>query len=83
MAEVNYVVEALKFMVLGMGVVFIFLIVLVQMIKLQASLIEKYFPENAPKAPVTPKVSSVDEDEQQRVAAIIAAVSEFRKNKSQ
>jgi len=82
MAEVNYVVEALKFMVLGMGVVFIFLIVLVQLIKLQAFLIEKYFPENAPKVPTTPVVNSADEDEQQRVAAIIAAVSEFRKTKS-
>jgi oxaloacetate decarboxylase gamma subunit len=82
MAEVNYVVEALKFMVLGMGVVFLFLITLVQFIKLQAFLIEKYFPQNTPKAPATPKVSSADEDEQQRVAAIIAAVSEFRKTKS-
>jgi oxaloacetate decarboxylase gamma subunit len=82
MAEVNYVLEALKFMVLGMGVVFLFLIILVQVVKLQAYLIEKYFPENSPKVPATPKVSSVDEDEQQRVAAIIAAVAEFRKTKS-
>ncbi len=82
MAEVNYVVEALKFMVLGMGVVFLFLVTLVQFIKLQAFLIEKYFPQNAPKVSATPKVSSTDEDEQQRVAAIIAAVSEFRKTKS-
>jgi len=82
MAEVNYVVEALKFMVLGMGVVFLFLITLVQLIKLQAFLIEKYFPENTPKVSALPKVSSAEEDEQERVAAIIAAVSEFRKTKS-
>ena len=81
MAEVNYVVEALKFMVLGMGVVFLFLILLVQIVKIQASLIAKYFPENTPKTPAPP-VGNSDDDENQRVAAIIAAVTEFRKNKS-
>jgi oxaloacetate decarboxylase gamma subunit len=82
MAEVNYVAEALKFMVLGMGVVFLFLIILVKAIEFQASLIKRYFPDKAPKVPTTPKVSSTDEDEKQRVAAIIAAVAEFRKTKS-
>jgi len=81
MAEVNYVVEALKFMVLGMGVVFLFLFALVQLIKVQASLIAKYFPENTPVAPATP-AGDTAEDENRRVAAIIAAVTEFRKNKS-
>ena len=81
MAEVNYVMEALKFMVLGMGVVFLFLLVLVKVVELQAKLIAKYFPENAPtKAPATPAVDT--EDESRRVAAIIAAVTEFRNNKS-
>lgn len=82
MAEVNYVVEALKFMVLGMGVVFLFLFILVQVMKVQASLIAKYFPENTPKTPATPVGNTIDEDENHRVAAIIAAISEFRKNKS-
>jgi len=81
MAEVNNIVEALKFMVLGMGVVFLFLTLLVQIVKIQASLIAKYFPENTPKTPATP-VGNIDNDENQRVAAIIAAVTEFRKNKS-
>lgn len=81
MAEVNNVVEALKFMVLGMGVVFLFLFILVQLIKVQASLIAKYFPENTPKVPTAP-VGNTAEDENRRVAAIIAAVREFRNNKS-
>jgi oxaloacetate decarboxylase gamma subunit len=81
MAEVNYVMEALKFMVLGMGVVFLFLFILVKVVELQAKLIAKYFPENAPtKTPATPAVDA--EDENRRVAAIIAAVTEFRNNKS-
>ena len=79
--EVNYVVEALKFMVLGMGVVFLFLFILVKVVELQAKLIAKYFPENASKTPVTPTGNTTD-DEQRKVAAIIAAVTEFRKNKS-
>jgi len=81
MAEVNYIAEAFKFMVLGMGVVFIFLSVLVLCIKLQAYLINKYFPETTPKPSVAP-VATTSDDEQRRVAAIIAAVAEFHKNKS-
>jgi oxaloacetate decarboxylase gamma subunit len=82
MAEVNNVVEALKFMVLGMGVVFLFLFILVKVVELQASLIAKYFPENTPKIPAAPVGNTTDEDENRRVAAVIAAISEFRKNKS-
>lgn len=82
MAEVNYVVEALKFMLLGMGVVFLFLFILVKVVELQAKLIAKYFPENTPKTPAALVGNTTDEDENRRVAAIIAAVSEFRKNKS-
>ncbi|KIM09530.1 MAG: Na+-transporting oxaloacetate decarboxylase subunit gamma [Sulfurovum sp. FS06-10] len=79
MADVNNVVEALKFMVLGMGVVYLFLYILVVLVKVQASLIAKYFPENIPKIPTPPVGQTIDEDENRRVAAIIAAVSEFRK----
>jgi oxaloacetate decarboxylase gamma subunit len=75
--EVNLVTEGLKFMVLGMLIVLVFLVVLVQVMKLQAKLINQYFPEKAPTAP-TPKAS--DDEESKRVAAIIAAVAEFRKN---
>ncbi|MEA2027457.1 MAG: OadG family transporter subunit [Campylobacterota bacterium] len=76
--EVNLVTEGLKFMILGMIVVLTFLVVLVQLMKLQAKLINQYFPEKAPAAP-TPKPSA--DEESKRVAAIIAAVAEFRKNK--
>ncbi len=82
MAEVNNVMEALKFMVLGMGVVFLFLFILVKVVELQASLIAKYFPENTPKTPAPPVGNATDEDENRRVAAVIAAITEFRKNKS-
>jgi len=81
MAEVNHIAEAFKFMVLGMGVVFIFLSILVLCIKLQAFLIKKYFPETTPEPSALP-VTTISDDEQRTIAAIIAAVAEFRKNKS-
>ncbi|TET90442.1 MAG: Na+-transporting oxaloacetate decarboxylase subunit gamma, partial [Sulfurovum sp.] len=54
MEEVNLIGESIKFMVLGMTVVFSFLIILVQVVKLQAKIINKYFPEETPKAPTSP-----------------------------
>ncbi|XPV53890.1 MAG: OadG family protein [Halarcobacter ebronensis] len=41
--EKNLIAEALKFMVLGMGVVFIFLIVMIYALKLQAKIIGSIF----------------------------------------
>ena len=73
--ETTLVTEGLKFMVLGMGVVFVFLALLVYMMKGQALLVKKYFPPTSPPTPVYPS----NDDEAARVAAIIAAVTEFRK----
>jgi len=77
--EIDLVGESIKFMILGMTVVFLFLILLVQVMKLQAYIINKYFPE---KAPQLPQNSNTSTDNAHHVAAIIAAVTEFRKNKS-
>lgn len=78
--ETDLVLEALKFMVLGMSVVFVFLVILIQAIKLQAFVIGKYFPDKVSVAP--PVATASNDDEQARVAAVIAAVTEFRNNKS-
>jgi len=75
--EVNLVAEGFKFMILGMFVVLVFLLILVELMKLQARLINKYFPDKTP-AIRTPQPSA--DEESKRVAAIIAAVTEFRKN---
>jgi len=75
MEDVNLIGESIKFMILGMTVVFAFLLILVQVVKLQAKIINKYFPEETP----APPTSSGQSDESQRIAAIIAAVTEFRK----
>jgi oxaloacetate decarboxylase gamma subunit len=79
--EINLVGESLKFMVLGMIVVFIFLAVPVQLMKLQAKLIGKYFPEKEPAVTVG-KSTSPTEDDAARTAAIVAAITELKKNKS-
>jgi len=80
--EINLVGESLKFMVLGMLIVFVFLAVLVQVMKLQAKIIGKYFKEEAPVAAAAPSPTNDSEEESRRVAAIIAAVTDFRNNKS-
>jgi oxaloacetate decarboxylase gamma subunit len=77
--EINLVGESLKFMVLGMLIVFVFLVVLVEIMKLQAKIINKYFPEKAPEVPTSSKDAT---EEAHHVAAIVAAITEFRKNKS-
>ncbi len=72
--EVNLTVEALKFMVLGMGIVFLFLIIMIYALKLQAALIAKFLPEEeAPaKAAATPKANNANDSK--KIAAIVAAI---------
>ncbi len=74
--EIDLVSEGLKFMVLGMMVVFVFLVILVQVMKLQAKIINKFFPEKAPEVAPTSTNATQEAD---HVAAIIGAVTEFRK----
>ncbi len=78
--EIDLVSEGLKFMVLGMLIVFIFLVILVQVMKLQAKIISKYFPDKAVQAaPVSTNAGLEAEKEAHHVAAIVAAIKEFRK----
>ena len=76
MEDVNLLFESIKFMILGMTVVFAFLTLLVIVVNFQAKIIAKFFPE---ETSVTPNVVSNKKDDAQHVAAIIAAVTEFRK----
>ncbi len=75
MEDVNLILEAVKFMVLGMTVVFAFLALLVVVVNLQAKLIAKFFPEETKTTQVSPN----NTDEAHHVAVIVAAVTEFRK----
>jgi len=86
MQEVHIMGESLKFMVLGMAVVYAFLLVLIELMKLQAKIIAKYFPEKVILSQTpTPKVVPHEEvlqhdDESMKTAAIIAAIAEFKKS---
>ena len=75
--ETNLIMEAFKFMLLGMGIVFFFLIVLVFVLKLQAKIIGKYFPEKKAGTKM-PKTSSKTSNDTTKVAAIIAAVQHHK-----
>jgi oxaloacetate decarboxylase gamma subunit len=78
--EVNLVTEGLKFMILGMTTVFLFLTLLIYVLKLQEKIITKYFPQKESKP--TPKVQAVTKpksDDGEIIAAITAAITDFKK----
>jgi len=82
--EVSLVSEGLKFMVLGMVTVFLFLIVMVLILKLQAKIVQKFFP---PKVVSTPRRSaptqvSSKRDDKALVAAITAAITTFKNSQN-
>ena len=81
--EINLVTEGFKFMVLGMVTVFLFLVLMVIVLNFQSKLLNKFFPPKAvaPTPSSAPK-SAVKTDESALVAAITAAIQEFRNPKS-
>ncbi len=81
--EANLVSESIKFMILGMGIVFIFLYLLVLLMQFQAWIISKYFPELPSNSKKMQKIDQISDDEERaRVAAIVGAVIEYRKSKA-
>jgi oxaloacetate decarboxylase gamma subunit len=77
MEDVDLIQESIKFMILGMTVVFSFLTILIVVVNLQAKVIARFFKEETPATPA----ATENTDKSHHVAAIIAAVTEFRKNK--
>ena len=76
--EIDLIAESIKFMMLGMGIVFAFLIILIFILKAQGALLTKYFPaENKVVPNVNLKDSSV-KNETAKIAAIIAAVQHHK-----
>lgn len=75
--ETNLIAEALKFMALGMGIVFSFLIVMIYALKLQAKLIGKYFPEKKIDTSKKPQ-STMASNQTAKMAAIVAAVQHHK-----
>ncbi len=72
--EVNLVGEALKFMALGMGIVFAFLVIMIFALKAQAAIIGKYFSEEPKNSSTSNKGKPKPTDNKNVVAAITAAI---------
>jgi len=74
--DTNLVMEGLKFMALGMGTVFIFLIVLIFFMNIMSTLIHKFFPE--PQAGAESATAGQDSKNNKVIAAITAAITYHR-----
>jgi len=82
MEEVNLVLEALKFMALGMGIVFMFLILMIFALKVQARLIAKFFPLKPKDVSNEWKPKTTDtSDDKDTTAAITAAIIHYNNQK--
>jgi oxaloacetate decarboxylase gamma subunit len=80
MQEVSMVGEALKFMLLGMGIVFSFLVMMMYALKFQAKVIAKLFPESdeKPKSKGWQPDTVVDNKDDAQIAAIVAAIQHHK-----
>jgi len=81
--EINLIVETLKFLILGMSTVFLFLILMVYVVEFQSKIIAKYFPqineEDISKVNSTKKVSQ--NGNLVVVAAIAASLKSYKQSK--
>ncbi len=79
--EINLVAESIKFMFLGMGVVFAFLTIMIFVLKAQGAILTKFFPQEEKKVNVIPQSNSVNtttNTEAAKIAAIVAAVQHHK-----
>jgi oxaloacetate decarboxylase (Na+ extruding) subunit gamma len=79
--EANLVAEGLKFMALGMGTVFSFLVIMIVFMILQAKIIQRFFPEPS-QAAQAPSAAQTQQSKNNKVAAIVAAIIEDKKKNS-
>jgi oxaloacetate decarboxylase (Na+ extruding) subunit gamma len=75
--EINLIAESIKFMFLGMGVVFAFLTIMIFVLKAQGAILTKYFPAENKVVSETPK-STNDRIDNAKIAAVIAAVQHHK-----
>lgn len=74
--ETNLVIEGIKFMFLGMGTVFAFLIIMILCMNAMSIIVHKFFPEPHSSAETTG--SAPKQDTKKIVAAITAAIKYHR-----
>lgn len=69
--------NAVDLMIVGMGFVFVFLVILVFVTTFMSKMVLKYAPAPEPKAPVTPAKPAASDDAQ-LLAVLSAAVAKYR-----
>jgi oxaloacetate decarboxylase gamma subunit len=75
MEETNLIVEGFKFMGLGMGTVFLFLIIMIFSMTIMSKVLNRFFPEVQPDLGSRP---SPKQDNKKSIAAITAAIKHHR-----
>ena len=79
--EINLIGETLKFLVLGMSTVFMFLVLMVLVVELQSKIITKYFPPKADIPDAYPNHAVRKKDNLAIVAAIAASLQLHKQTK--
>jgi len=74
--EANLVMEGVKFMFLGMGTVFTFLVIMILCMNAMSYVIHRFFPE--PQASADIQQTGASKDNKKIVAAITAAIAHHR-----
>jgi oxaloacetate decarboxylase gamma subunit len=73
MEEINVISEAFKFMLLGMGVVFLFLFIMIWAIKLQVYLINKFLVKEEVKGSGATQLKANTQNSKNKITAVITA----------
>jgi len=76
--ETNLVIEGFKFMGLGMGTVFLFLVVMIFSMNIMSKVLHMFFPEPEVNAAPSTTSSAAPQDNKKVIAAITAAIKHHR-----
>ncbi len=80
--EINLVAESVKFLILGMSTVFVFLILMVFVLEIQSRIITKFFPQKKEEISHASAVSrKVPHHHLAAVAAIVASIKLHKQSK--
>lgn len=78
--ELNLVVESIKFMIIGMTVVYAFLILLVYAMTIQSKVVTRFFPEKKQpvQKPAISQEAATEVDDSSTIAAIVGAIKAYK-----
>jgi len=76
--EANLIMEGVKFMFLGMGTVFVFLIIMIFSVNLMSLIIHKFFPEPQAAEETVSGTTTQQQDNKKIIAAITAAIAHHK-----